>query len=229
MADATTSAAATTAAGAATTSSATTPVADAKVNAAATTAAASGETTTAPVVVAKDSAAEVKPADAKAAVPVALKLPEGVKPTAAFEKFSAFAKESGLASDAAQKVVDFSLKLEAESKAQAEADNKAQLAEWESALKADKDIGGAKYEASVALAKKAIAKFGSPELAQVLDVSGMGSHPEVMRAFVRIGKALSEDSIAGATQGGAAAERTEEQFHRGLYPNSPSLFPKRQA
>ncbi|MEC7472463.1 MAG: hypothetical protein VX946_03765 [Pseudomonadota bacterium] len=49
---------------------------------------------------------------------------------------------------------------------------------------------------------KAIEKFGSPELRQVLNDSGLGNHPELVKFCHRIGKAISDDSLVlGGTQG----------------------------
>lgn len=75
----------------------------------------------------------------------------------------------------------------------------AQVGEWEQSLRGDKDFGGANFDANVAIAQKALAEFGSPELSTMLKESGLGSHPEVVRFFHRVGKELAEGSLHRTT------------------------------
>jgi hypothetical protein len=56
-------------------------------------------------------------------------------------------------------------------------------------------MGGAKHEENLALANKAIDAFGTPELRTFLDESGLGNHPELLRAFHKAGSAISEDQL----------------------------------
>lgn len=128
-----------------------------------------------------------------------LKLPEDMQfEPASIEAFKAIASEAKLAPEVAQKIVDghvAALKASAE-KANAlfEAEQKA----WQESLKADAEIGGEHFEANVSHAKRAVAKFGGSELAGLLRESGLGNHPLLVKAFVKIGKAMSEDSVAGS-------------------------------
>jgi len=93
--------------------------------------------------------------------------------------------------------------------------------EWAESAKSDKEYGGAKLAENIALAQKALDKFGTPELRSLLVESGLGNHPELIRAFVRAGKAISEDQFVGgrgAAQG--AAQSPTGADARSLYPNS---------
>lgn len=45
-------------------------------------------------------------------------------------------------------------------------------------------------------------KFGSPELKQYLNETGLGNHPELVRIFANIGKAMSEDGLVTGNSGG---------------------------
>ncbi len=69
-------------------------------------------------------------------------------------------------------------------------------AAWVKAVKDDKDIGGAKLQESVAVAQKALKAFGTPELTKLLNDSGLGDHPDVIRFFHKVGKSISEDGMA---------------------------------
>ena len=41
--------------------------------------------------------------------------------------------------------------------------------------------------------------FGTPELRDVLNMTGLGNHPEIIRAFYRAGKAISEDAFVSGS------------------------------
>ena len=73
-------------------------------------------------------------------------------------------------------------------------------------------------DANRAIAAKAIDKFCGPEVRQILEQSGLGNHPALVRAFVRIGKTISEDSISGAAAGGKG-EPSKEEVLDTLYPS----------
>ena len=65
------------------------------------------------------------------------------------------------------------------------------------------------------VAKKALETFGTPELRTLLNESGMGNNPEVIRAFYRVGKAISEDKFVSGK-----ATPADANDARSLYPNS---------
>lgn len=110
-------------------------------------------------------------------------------------QFSEVAKELNLTQEAAQKVLDKMAPAIAERQANA-------LAEahkgWIASTKSDSEIGGAKLAENVALANTTFEKFGTPELRKLLDESGLGDHPEMIRWAHRVSKAMSEDGfVAG--------------------------------
>jgi len=130
-------------------------------------------------------------------------LPEGVEMDAeVLTEFKGIAKELGISQEAAQKLIDLQGRLEtqrADAIQQALAD---QSKQWAEQIRSDKDFGGENYDSNVAVAVKAIEQFGSPELRQVLNDSGLGNHPELVKFCHRIGKAISDDSLVlGGTQG----------------------------
>lgn len=81
----------------------------------------------------------------------------------------------------------------------ADAVEKAQT-EWTAAAKIDPEYGGERFDANLEVAKRGMEAFATPELKQLLKASGMGSNPEVIRLFYRIGKTVKEDTY---TAGGA--------------------------
>lgn len=87
---------------------------------------------------------------------------------------------------------------------------------WATQVQADKELGGADMDAKLAVAAKA-RDLGGPEFVKMLNKTGMGNHPEMIRTFYRIGKSLSEDKFV---QGGTAssASRTRADI---MYPTKP--------
>lgn len=120
-------------------------------------------------------------------------------------EFTPLLKELNLPQAAAQKLVDFAPKLIEKTAAATQAATLTALgleghAGWAAASKTDKEFGGEKFAENLGLANKAMKQF-APELPAVFAKNGLGNHPDVIRAFVRIGKAISEDGfVPGGTQ-----------------------------
>lgn len=130
------------------------------------------------------------------------------------DDIKATAKELGLTQSQAQKLADLALKR-TESAQSKQAEMLAQARdEWAGQAKADKEFGGDAIEANLATARKALDTFGTPELKALLNESGLGNHPEVIRFFYRSGKAISEDRVI---RGGAAGQPTDPA--KRLFPN----------
>lgn len=137
------------------------------------------------------------------------KAAEGVElDTEALKDFEPVARELNLTNEQAQKLVDAYPKILAGvQQRQADAWQK-QTEGWAEAVKADKEIGGDKLESNLSAAQRALDQFGNPELKEYLNVTGMGNHPELVKAFVKIGKAMSEDGMVSGKDTGqrSAAE-----------------------
>ena len=150
------------------------------------------------------AAADPQTNDTKAAEPQVpetyeLQMPEGVElDKATADEFTTIAKELKLDQAAAQKLADIAAK---QAQRQVEA-HTALVESWVEQVKTDKDIGGDKLDENLSIARKALDTFGTPELRDVLNASGLGNHPEVIKAFLKAGKAISEDRfVAGAPKG----------------------------
>lgn len=189
-------------------------------NAAQKTAEAEAKTDATP----KETTKEGKPAgEAKAQEPgqeFAIKVPEGVEADPALlSEFAAVAKEKGLSQEQAQAVVDFQFKVQ---KSQAETQEKAleeQSQKWVTQVKTDKEFGGPKLDQNLVIARKAMDQFGDPELKELLNAFGLGNHPALVRYFIKVGRALGEDSVAGATAAPSNGRTNpDEALMRSLYP-----------
>lgn len=134
---------------------------------------------------------------------------EGVELDAeALKDFEPVARELNLTNEQAQKLVDAYPKILAGVQ-QRQADAwQAQTEEWAATVKADKEIGGDKLTANLGVAQRALDTFGTPALKEYLNSTGLGNHPELVKAFVKVGKAMSEDGVVTGKESGqrSAAE-----------------------
>lgn len=123
-------------------------------------------------------------------------MPEGVElDKEVVDQFVPIAKELGLSQEQAQKLVDLQTSL-SKSSEEARSQNWANLQKtWVDSAKSDQEYGGQQFEANMAVARQALDKWGTPELKAMMDATGAGNHPEMLRFFYRVGKEMSEDKV----------------------------------
>lgn len=149
------------------------------------------------------------------------KAPEGKSYDAeTMNSFSEIAKELNLPQDSAQKLLDTMAPKIAERQMQ-------QIAvirtEWAQASQTDKEFGGDKLAENLAVAKTALDSFGTPELRAMLNQSGLGNNPEIIRFMYRAGKAMSNDTFVGNSNG-MGRNAVPQDFNAkaaALYSNQP--------
>lgn len=142
--------------------------------------------------------------------------PEGAKLDGkVMEQFNEAARELNLTQEQAQKMVDKMAPITAARQAE---QFEAVKTEWLDQSKADKEFGGDKLDASMVYAKNALKNFGTPEFTALLNESGLGNHPEVIRFMVKAGRATGEDKVV---TGGIPASGIRSAGDV-LYPTSKS-------
>lgn len=181
--------------------------------------------------VAAPEAASVVPAEAPSAetpeITYDLKFAEALAPSPDLVgAFTDTFKAHKLAPEAAQAVVDLLPKgLEA---AQAvfqqtlEKQHAEQIKAWEDQARADPDMGGAKFDATLAAAQSALGRFGDDDLKAVLTSTGIGSHPAVIRLFARINKEISEGTHVAGGPSPSQPKSTAESWY--THPTSRKLL-----
>ncbi len=131
------------------------------------------------------------------------------------DRIVAKAKERGLSNEHAQMLLDH----ENESvKGWADAQKAAQEQQakaWTDAVKADKEIGGDKFEKSVATATATLKRFASPALIETLNSTGLGNHPELVRLMAKVGAAMADDTLVTS---GSSEPGQLDAAHK-LFPN----------
>jgi len=145
-----------------------------------------------------------------------LKLPEGTNlDDAALEQITERARKLGLTQEQAEKLLEQENTNAAKAAEQQQETWKSQVEEWGKAVKSDKEIGGDKYDATVKASRQAVERFASPELKKALNETGFGNHPELVRCFAKIGKAMGEEQPASGSPGGGAAKDTASILYPG--------------
>jgi hypothetical protein len=146
-----------------------------------------------------------------------LKLPEGSNLDASYlEQTKALAKELGLSQEAAQKLVERDSGLLSSVSERNAVQVREKTEQWAKDAQADKEIGGGNFQSSVNDARTALDKFGSPEFKNMLNQSGVGNHPELIRLLARVGKAMREDKMVTTSSQPARAQKS---FAEAFYPS----------
>lgn len=142
----------------------------------------------------------------------AFKLPEGMPvDQKALDAVAPLLKKHGLTQVEAQEMIDVYAKSVGN---QVETFSN-QMKEWTEKSKSDSEFGGQKFDENIKTAQKAMATFATPELKGLLDQSGLGNHPDVIRFFYRVGKAISEDKMVRATDVANAPKSIEDRLYGG--------------
>ncbi len=138
-----------------------------------------------------------------------LKWPEGTQSDAQ-EAFLGAAQEMKLPPEMAQKLVDWNTQQAARQEETQEKMRQEMLQRWADKTKA---VLGPQYEENLALAVRAARTYGGEELQTLLEETGLGNHPVIVKTFYAIGRATSED----ASTGGPSAAQTDKTFAQALY------------
>lgn len=148
---------------------------------------------------AKPETKETKPTEGeKKALPekYELKLPkDSALSPEHVEKLSAYAKEQGLSNEQAQGLLERESQAVSEYAATQMAKMKEVQDSWLETAKNDKEIGGEALKQNAELSKRVLERYSTPEFRKELNKTGLGNHPELVRVFSRIGKAMSEDQL----------------------------------
>ena len=166
-------------------------------------------------------------------------IPEGfVMDEAHTSDISAFAKEFGLDQAQAQKMVDKHFDIVSKNNDSIMEAKESTLKEWASQAMADKEFGGSNLSDNMAGARKAMNSFSQPavdangkailhqegslkgqqmsEVEVLMNESGWGNHPAMIRVFHRINQAMSEDSFV---QGDMKPREQKKTAAQTMYPN----------
>jgi hypothetical protein len=124
------------------------------------------------------------------------KLPDGVElDQALIDEVTPVFKELNLTQEQAQKLVDLqarNMQRVNESIAKQFTDT---VQAWAESTKKDPEFAGVDYEKKIGIAVKGITAHGTPELRKLMDETGIGNHPEMIRMFYKLGLEVKEPSL----------------------------------
>ena len=112
----------------------------------------------------------------------------------AFGEFATVASKLKLSQEQAQEIVDLYARRQAAYAQEEQNKFDQMLLAWKEKIEKHREFGGANLEKSISAVGRFMKIFGSPELVKVLNETGLGNNPDVFAAFVKAGRAISEDS-----------------------------------
>ncbi len=124
--------------------------------------------------------------------------------------FLEMARTLQLSVQQAQQLVDLEARLSRENAQEQSRRQQEQVRQWGEQLQ---QFYGPQWEEAISLAVRAADTFGGPELRALLEETGLGNHPVIVRTFNEIGKRISEDFSAG----GSESSGTDKTFAEALY------------
>ena len=135
--------------------------------------------------------------------PYEIEAPEGYPITPEnLKSLNAHFNELGLTKEQAEKALAY----RAEQYAAFQASQQAQRKSWITEIQADKEYGGEKFKETVADAKRALAQFDEGgTIRTLLEETGYGDNPAIIKVFAKVGRAMAEDKIVG--KGGAGGKK----------------------
>ena len=140
-----------------------------------------------------------------------LQLPESLKGQE--ENFAAFKKLAGelhIPAETAEKLLQWEAAAAVSGQQKADAARADILEKW---TEQTKEMFGPSYQQEVARALEAAERFGGEQLRTLLDVTGLGSHPVIVKTFHQISQQISEDvSVSGKHK-----NSTDKTFTEALY------------
>ena len=143
-------------------------------------------------------------------------LPDGLEMDGdAHDRFKHLARNSGLNQEQAQRLLDLHGEQIIRQRQHWTNHHQTKQQEWQKQSRTDRELAAqGRFENNLAVAKKAVERFGGAKLAAALAETGAGNHPEILRCFYRIGKALAEDGFVAP-----AGKRQKKSYAETFYPD----------
>ena len=172
----------------------------------------------APSVLGSEAPAAPEPFDAEKVT-----IPEGMsRDDTLFGDFVNLAKEHGLPMPVAQTLVDLAAKQVQAVNQKLQASWDKQNADWQTEIRADKEIGGDNLQGVLQTFSKVASdpELSDPKFREALAFTGAGNHPAIVRTLTRWAKALSEGGPVRGTP--TAGTRQPSTLGEAIYgPSGP--------
>lgn len=134
-------------------------------------------------------------------------------------QFQKDAIAAGLSKDEAKDLLDTQHRAVQDFDSRTKASVEQAKLEWRNQSRADTEIGGDNFNKTAELSRRVVEKFGNEAFRKLLDQSGFGNYPEVLRFLSKVGSAFSEDQLkAGNPSSGGTQKSREEILFGGTTP-----------
>lgn len=92
---------------------------------------------------------------------------------------------------------------------------------WGEELRADPEIGGSRFEASMAASAQFRDKFFDADTVEFLNVTGLGNYPGLARGFAKAAAAFQDDSVHGLNHQPAPGKPGDNLYDAAYSPKKP--------
>ncbi len=162
----------------------------------------------------KSSAADQLPAVEKLDEYEKLELPTQLKGCEEnWQSFKQLASQLHLPAETVQKLLDWEMQILADGRKISDEARRQILDKWTAQTQ---EMLGPCYQKHLTAALSVVQRFGGEELRNLLDATGLGSHPTIVKTFYEISKQISEDCSIG----GSARTTMDKTFAEALYGKS---------
>lgn len=166
-----------------------------------------------PAVDVQTTPVDAKPVPSAAPEKYEWKSPEGFEDRFDPSALEPIAKALGLKQEDAQALVDSYAGMVKADDAEREASWKQTQETWIAEVKADPKMGGANFEKTQSQINAVTTKWGTPELKEFFDSTGIGNNPVLARFLAGIGADMGQDKFVSGTadtsQSGTLADRMQ--------------------
>jgi hypothetical protein len=134
-------------------------------------------------------------------------------------QFQKDAIAAGLSKDEAKDLLDTQYRAVKEFDDRTKTSVETAKKQWREQSISDPEIGGDKLNRTLELSKRVVEKFGTPAFNKLLNETGFGNYPEVLKFLSKVGSAFSEDQLrAGNASSGGVQKSREEILFGGTTP-----------
>lgn len=128
-------------------------------------------------------------------------------------KVEEFAKENKLSNESAQALINQQDEILSKMVQDSIDSQDQQIEDWRQEVINDPNLGGDNLKKTSENAKRVIEKFGGPEIIELLDDTGYGNNPHVVKLLATIGEQMGEDSLIFTNTLSDSQQTPEERFY----------------
>ena len=140
-------------------------------------------------------------------------IPEGISLKAEDQgAFNEWATTHKLSPEAAKEAWEMGMNLQSQLQTQLAEKLASQSSEWAEQTQKDPEIGGAKMKETTSTVRRVIQKYGDDDLKEVLNSTGVGNHPAMVRFVARLGALAREDTVERGSEPGGDASIAKKMY-----------------